>query len=238
VDDLDKGKNPDVKGRQIRELVKDIPIRCGSPLFLGSLVQLQLTGLRSWSSTQRMIHRALLFKDTIKRCCDRVCRKDLQPYSISDGEWAALVKINDYLLIFRETTVAMSIGKQSSLSSTFAMFHYLFAQLEGQLRSIKTDFRDAQSMIEGLIKSHQKLAKYHGNIDKSPFYMWSVCKYHLWLLLRCLILLFAVLDPRYKKQFFTHDPFFAESEWKAALCTSITSLIEIIQVRYGSISVC
>jgi hypothetical protein len=105
-----------------------------------------------------------------------MCDRDLRHLEMDEEEWAAIIKVAEWLRVFRSATSQMSATKRLSvLSTTHAVFRGLQEHVLTIFRELPSD--TPPHLTKSLLDDYRKLSDYYYKFDQSPFYCWAACKF-------------------------------------------------------------
>ncbi|KAH8923898.1 hypothetical protein BT69DRAFT_1218450, partial [Atractiella rhizophila] len=93
---------------------------------------------------------------------------------LSNQDWNAIELVSSWLEEFAEVTALMSSTSNVTISSVILLFLGSFEKLEEAIATLP--LHTPIQVKDGLIKAHQKLAKYHDKTDSFPYYLWAICE--------------------------------------------------------------
>ncbi|CAG8834972.1 1455_t:CDS:2, partial [Gigaspora margarita] len=139
-----------------------------------------------WNSTFDMVKNGLLLKSALNTLTSS--HDDFYPYSISHSQWTTLEKIVEFLEPFKDLTVKMSSGSDSTAFWIIPLFNIVFNHVEDVASNVKTKNRSVSPIFLAAVAAREKLVQYYSRTNTT-------------------IMLCTVLDPRRKFHYFVRKEF-------------------------------
>ncbi|KAM5546301.1 hypothetical protein V8D89_000427 [Ganoderma adspersum] len=124
-----------------------------------------------WSSMHSMLRRVCTHQVPIDKFVCDPANKDLRQYELSWQDWEALSIITQWLQLYRDAILEMSVTTRPTISEVSAVFKGLQEHLCKLLTMLPKG--TPRVLRDGLVNAHYKLSDYSFLFDGSPFYAWA-----------------------------------------------------------------